>query len=69
MQSRTMSAVEACTNIAVGAAINWTATMLVLPIFGHSVTAGDAGCMTLIFTGISFVRSYVLRRVFNEGER
>ncbi|MFW5846411.1 MAG: DUF7220 family protein [Planctomycetota bacterium] len=68
-QSRRRSLLEACANIAIGCSISWTATMLVLPAYGYPVTASHAGGMTLIFTGISLVRSYTLRRVFNRGER
>lgn len=65
MQTRTGSAVEALANIVVGFSINWTANMLVLPLFGFAVTGAQAFGIGLIFTVISLVRSYVLRRWFN----
>lgn len=64
-QTRIGSFVEAAANIAVGFAINWYANMIVLPWFGYDVTAGDAFGIGLVFTAISLVRSYVLRRWFN----
>ena len=64
-QTQLGSFVEAWANIAVGFAINWTANMLVLPRFGFNVTAGQALGIGVVFTGISLVRSYVLRRWFN----
>lgn len=64
-QTRAGSLVEAAVNIAVGFAINWTANMLVLPLFGFNVTGAEAFGIGLIFTGISLVRQYVLRRWFN----
>lgn len=64
-QSRGMSLVESCANIAVGFGINWLANLAVLPLFGFHVTAGDAFGIGLIFTAISLARSYVLRRWFN----
>lgn len=64
-QTRTGSLAEALANIAVGFGINWTANMLVLPLFGFHVTGGQAFGIGLIFTAISLVRSYVLRRWFN----
>ena len=68
-QTRLGSWLEAWANIAVGFAINWTANMLVLPLFGFHVTPATAFHIGLIFTVISLVRSYVLRRVFNRIKR
>lgn len=65
MQTKLGSFVEAWANIAVGFGINWCANMLVLPMFGFSVTASDAFGIGVIFTAISLARSYILRRWFN----
>lgn len=64
-QTKTGSLAEALANIAVGFGINWTANMLVLPMFGFDVTAADAFGIGLVFTAISLARSYALRRWFN----
>lgn len=64
-QTRIGSFVEATANITVGFAINWYANMIVLPWFGYNVTPSDAFGIGLVFTAISLVRSYVLRRWFN----
>lgn len=65
MQTKLGSFVEASANIAVGFAINFTANMLVLPLFGFNVTGSQAFGIGLIFTAISLARQYVLRRWFN----
>lgn len=66
MQSKLGSFMEAGANIVVGFSINWTANMLILPLFGFdALTARVAFNIGLAFTAISLVRSYVLRRVFN----
>lgn len=65
MQSKLGSFVEAWANIVVGFAINWSANMLVFPMFGFDITASQAFWVGVIFTGISLVRSYILRRYFN----
>jgi uncharacterized membrane protein (DUF485 family) len=65
MQTKLGSFVEAWANIAVGFAINFTANMIVLPVFGFDVTAGQAFGIGVIFTVISLARSYILRRFFN----
>ena len=64
-QTKLGSFAEAWMNIAVGFSINFVANMAILPIFGFHVTAGSAFEIGLIFTVISLVRSYVLRRWFN----
>lgn len=65
-QTRLGSIVEAWANIAVGFTINFSANAVVLPLFGFtSLTAAKNFEIGVIFTGISLVRSYVLRRWFN----
>ena len=64
-QTKFGSFVEAWANIAVGFTINFFANMAILPLFGFKVSAGSAFEIGLIFTVISLVRSYVLRRWFN----
>ena len=65
-QTKLGSAVEAAANIAVGFTINFTANMLILPLFGfHNLTAWKNFEIGLLYTVISLVRSYVLRRYFN----
>lgn len=65
-QTRLGSFVEAWANIVVGFAINFTANLIVLPLFGFdTLTASKAFGIGVIFTGISLARSYVLRRWFN----
>ncbi len=69
MQSRTGSFLEAWANIAVGFSINWVANLMILPLYGFPINGGQAFSMGLIFTAISLVRSYTLRRVFNQIRR
>lgn len=64
-QTHLGSLVESLANIAVGFGINFTANMLVLPMFGFNVSASDALGIGLVFTAISLARGYVIRRWFN----
>lgn len=64
-QPRLGSLIEAIANVVIGFAINWTANMLVLPLFGFQVSTGQALGIGLVFTFISVARSYVIRRWFN----
>jgi hypothetical protein len=68
-QTKLGSFVESWANIAIGFAINWTANMVFLPMFGFtSLTAAKAFGIGLVFTGISFARQYVLRRWANRWQ-
>lgn len=64
-QTRAGSLIEALMNIAIGFGINFAANMLILPLFGFDVHASEALGIGLLFTAISIVRSYVIRRWFN----
>jgi hypothetical protein len=64
-QTKLGSWAEAWANIAVGFSINYCANLIVLPWFGYDVTAKAAFGIGVVFTVISLVRSYVLRRWFN----
>ena len=64
-QTRTESALESITNVAIGLAVSVAANMLVLPLFGYSPNIEEAFEIGAIFTGISILRSYAVRRVFN----
>lgn len=64
-QSRLGSIAEACANIAVGFSINYAANMCIFPIFGMHISPGNNFLLGLIYTVISLVRSFVLRRYFN----
>ena len=67
-QSRWMSLVEAVTNVLVGYGVAVATQWLVFPIFGLYATLQENLLIGLIFTAVSLVRSYVLRRAF-EGLR
>ena len=64
-QTKRGSATEALINTLVGWGINYVANLLILPKFGFHVTYSQAFWIGCIFTVISIVRSYVMRRVFN----
>lgn len=64
-QIRSLSAVEAATNVAVGCLVALALTATVLPAFGYRVTGPDAVGISLVFTAASLLRSYALRRAFN----
>ena len=63
-QSRWMSLLEAVTNVLVGYGVAVATQMVVFPMFGLAVTVAENLLIGLIFTVVSIVRSYALRRGF-----
>lgn len=64
-QTKLGSFVEAWANIAVGFSVNFGANLIVLPWFGFDIKPSQAFGIGVVFTVISLVRSYILRRFFN----
>lgn len=65
MQSRTNSLIESATNILIGYWCAVLAQLIVFPMMGIDVPLDKNLMIGLIFTLISLVRSYVIRRAFN----
>ena len=63
-QSRLMSMVELLANVLVGYVVAVVMQMAVFPLFGLAVTVTENLLIGLIFTVVSIVRSYALRRGF-----
>ena len=63
-QSRLMSMVESLANVLVGYGVAVITQMMVFPLFGLAVTVTENLLIGLIFTAVSIVRSYALRRGF-----
>jgi hypothetical protein len=63
-QSKLMSWLETCLNTGIGFAIAITAQILVFPLFGFNPPLSTNFKIALIFTVVSIVRGYVLRRAF-----
>lgn len=63
-QSRLMSAVESGVNVAVGFWIAVATQAVVFPIFGLHASTSEHLSIGAVFTVVSVIRSYCLRRVF-----
>ena len=64
-QSRRGSAIESAINVGIGYGVSVVANILVLPTFGMYPSLADSLAIGLVFTVISLVRSYVIRRMGN----
>ena len=64
-QTRTMSAIESVANITVGSVVALITQVEVFPLFGIYIPISDNIAIMVIFTVVSFMRSFFLRRAFN----
>ena len=70
MQSRWMSAVEAKANLLLAFGISWALQVYLVPwLFGISISPSQGVGIVAVFTLSSFVRQYVVRRLFVGIER
>lgn len=63
-QSRRSSAMEAIISVSTGFAVSIAASPIVYPLFGHAFTIAQNIGITLVFTVLSLLRSYLVRRFF-----
>ena len=64
-QTHKQSLIEVFVSTLVGYFISLIAQAIVFPLFGYNPTHQENVAIALIFTVISSVRGYILRRVFN----
>ena len=69
MQTKRQSLIETLTNVGIGWFISFIANMLVLPLFGYNINLTDGVLISIIFTVISIIRGYVVRRWFNSKDK
>ena len=69
MQTKRQSLVETLTSVFVGWLIGVILNMLVLPLFDYNVSLTDGVLISIIFTAVSVIRGYVIRRWFNSKEK
>ena len=65
MQSRLGSATESVINVLVGFGLALTAQMVLFPLAGVQIPLSTHLGLSAVFTVLSLVRSYTLRRLFN----
>ena len=68
MQTKRQSLIETLTSVFVGWLIGVILNMLVLPLFDYNVNLTDGVLISIIFTAVSVIRSYIIRRWFNSKE-
>ena len=68
MQTKKDSLIESLTSTTIGIIIGIVLNLTILPMFGYPVSLSDSLWISLIFTAVSVIRSYVVRRIFNSKE-
>ena len=68
MQTKKQSFIETIVSVFVGWFIGVILNMLVLPLFDYDVSLTDGVLISIIFTAVSVIRSYTIRRFFNYKE-
>ena len=69
MQSKRESMIETLTSVFAGWLIGVILNLTILPLFDYNITVVDSLWVSLIFTTVSVIRSYVIRRFFNSKEK
>jgi len=66
MQTKLGSFVESWANIAIGFLVSYAANIWILPLMLHTkISYNSAFWVGVVYTVISLIRSYLLRRLFN----
>ena len=68
MQTKRQSFIESLTSTTIGIIIGIVLNLTILPIFGYPVSLSDSLWISVIFTIVSIIRSYIIRRWFNSKE-
>ena len=68
MQTKKQSLIESLTSTTIGIIIGVVLNLTILPIFGYPVSLSDSLWISVIFTIVSIIRSYAIRRFFNYKE-
>ena len=68
-QPRWISLVEAIANVAVGYGVAVATQIVVFPLFGLEVALSENLVIGCVFTGVSLIRSYAIRRLFETLRR
>ena len=63
-QTRTVSAIEATLNVLIGLIVAFTVQITIFPWFGILINTEAQLSIAMIFTAVSIIRSYGVRRFF-----
>jgi len=65
MQSKKTSVIEVCVNVFSGTIISYLLTLFALPLWKLNINPTIALEITILYTLVALIRSYIIRRLFN----
>jgi len=65
MQTKKISLIESITNTLTGLMISFLIQLIIYPVMNIPVRLEQNIIITLVFTGVSIMRGYFVRRIFN----
>lgn len=66
MQPKKMSLLESASNVIIGLLVSMLMIRYMFPLFGVHLKLFDNITISIIFLIVSFLRSYLIRRLFND---
>jgi hypothetical protein len=66
-QTKREAITEAWVNIVIGFSINYSANLIFLPLVGAQLTFANNFWLGWLYTAVSILRQYAIRRWFNAG--
>lgn len=69
MQTKLQSFTESVFTVAIGFVVAWVVQLVVFPLYGIHIDHSTHLEIVLIFTVVSIIRSYFVRRLFNRRQR
>lgn len=69
MQSKKHSALESVTNVVVGLVTSFLIQLWIYPLLNIKVTINQNIFITFVFFIVSFIRGYIIRRLFNKKQK
>ncbi len=64
-QSSSLSLIEALVSVSIGFCVAYLTQLLVFPFYGIILSHADNAAITAVFTAVSIIRGYFVRRLFN----
>jgi len=68
-QTKTQSAIETVTSVAIGYTVALVGQIVIFPLFGIHNKLSDNMMIAGLFTILSLIRTYFVRRLFNRWHR
>lgn len=65
MQSKLESFIESLLNVVIGYVVAILSQLIIFPLFGINIPLSSNLLIGVLFTAISLIRSYIIRRFFN----